>query len=53
MNIHRKKLSEIRAITHNHPTNGIYINKGKNEQILEDRYTEIERENRLLFDKIT
>lgn len=55
MTIHRKKLAEIKAITNNHQTRegAIIINKGKNEQILEDRYTEIERENRLLFEKIT
>ena len=48
------KISEMRAITNNHPiTHGIVINKGKNEQIMEERYTEIERENRLLFEKIT
>ena len=31
----------------------VFINKMKNEQNIEERYTEIERENRLLFEKIT
>jgi hypothetical protein len=31
----------------------VVINKQKIEQNTEDRYTEIERENRLLFEKIT
>ena len=55
MSIHKKKLSEIRGGATNFPKTqgGPIINKGKNEQILEERYTEIERENRLLFEKIT
>jgi hypothetical protein len=55
MNTHKKKLSEIRGGATNYPKTqgGPIINKGKNEQILEERYTEIERENRLLFEKIT
>ena len=53
LNLHRKKLAEIKPITLNPPSQPVFINKLKNEQILEDRYTEIERENRLLFEKIT
>ena len=55
MNIHMKKLFEIRGGATNYPKTqgGPIINKCKNEQILEERYTEIERENRLLFEKIT
>ena len=53
MDRHRMRLAEMKAITNNQPNPNIVINKGKNEQLLEDRYTEIERENRLLFEKIT
>jgi len=39
----------MKPITHNQPTQPVFINKQKNEQMTEDRYTEIERENRILF----
>ena len=51
--MHRQKLAEMKPMTHNHPTQPIFINKQKNEQMVEDRFTEIERENRILFEKIT
>ena len=53
MNMHRQKLAEMKAITHNYPIPPVMINKMKNEQNVEERFTEIERENRLLFEKIT
>ena len=43
----------MKAITYNHPTQPVFINKQKNEQMTEDRFTKIERENRILFEKIT
>lgn len=52
-NMHRQKLENIRSVVTNHPSPPVFINKLKNEQLLEDRCTEIERENRLLFEKIT
>jgi hypothetical protein len=46
---HRQNLAVMKPITHNQPTQPVFINKQKNEQMTEDRYTEIERENRILF----
>ncbi|TNV73978.1 hypothetical protein FGO68_gene13238 [Halteria grandinella] len=43
----------MRPVVTNHPSPPVFINKMKNEQIVEDRFTEIERENRILFEKIT
>lgn len=53
LSLHRQKLAEMKPITHNHPSQQVQINKQKNEQMVEDRFTEIERENRILFEKIT
>ena len=53
LSLHRQKLAEMKPITHNLPSQPIQINKQKNEQMVEDRFTEIERENRILFEKIT
>jgi len=39
----------MKAVTTNLPSPPIFINKQKNEQLIEDRFTEIERENRILF----
>jgi hypothetical protein len=53
--IHRHKLREIRSqinsarpMTFNH-----LKHKAKKERILEERYTEIERENRILLEKMS
>lgn len=43
----------MRPVVYNHPSPPVFINKQKNEQLVEDRFTEIERENRILFEKIT
>lgn len=50
---HKQKLADMRPVVTNHPSPPVFINKLKNEQIVEDRFTEIERENRILFEKIT
>jgi hypothetical protein len=53
LSLHRQKLAEMKPITQNHPSQQVQINKQKNEQMVEERFTEIERENRILFEKIT
>lgn len=50
---HRERIAEMRGVVQNRPVPPVFINKMKCEQLVEDRYTEIERENRLLFEKIT
>jgi Hemingway/CFA97 len=53
LNMHRKHVAEMRAVVQCQPVPPVFINKQKNEQLVEERFTEIERENRLLFEKIT
>ena len=52
MSMHREKLETMRSVVacQQHP---VPINKLKGEQMVEERYIEIERENRMLFEKIT
>ena len=53
--IHLRKLRDIKPqINLSGPTKFKHLNKkAKKEQLLEDRYTEIERENRILLEKMT
>ena len=52
---HRKKLMEMRHFIDTNPpgTFGLVNSRKKKEQIMEDRFTEIERENSILLEKIT
>ena len=52
---HRKKILEMRHLIDMKPpdTFGLTNNRKKKEQLMEDRFTEIERENRILLEKIT
>jgi hypothetical protein len=50
---HRDRLDHMRPMIACHIDHPVTINKHKTEQMVEERYTEIERENRLLFEKIT
>jgi len=53
MTTHRDRLDHMRPMLACHVDHPVTINKHKTEQMVEERYTEIERENRLLFEKIT
>lgn len=53
--IHKKKIREMKPFIDNGLplTFGYGNNRRKKEQLIEDRFTEIERENRILLEKIT
>lgn len=53
--VHKKKMMEMKHFVDTNPPNtfGLSTNKKKREQLIEDRFTEIERENRILLEKIT
>lgn len=53
--LHLKKVIEMRPFVNTSPPNsfGIVNSRKKKEQLMEDRFTEIERENRILLEKIT
>lgn len=53
--LHKKKLMQIKHFIDTRPpgTFGLGNNRKKKEQLMEDRFTEIERENRILLEKIT
>lgn len=53
--IHQQRLREVKpTVSLRQPTNFKHLkSRAKKEQMLEDRYTEIERENRILLEKMT
>ena len=53
--LHLKKILEMKHFIDTNPPNtyGLGNNRKKKEQLMEDRFTEIERENRILLEKIT
>lgn len=53
--IHQKKMLQMKPFVDANPPNtfGLVNNRKKKEQQMEDRFTEIERENRILLEKIT
>lgn len=53
MSIHRQKVTEARPLVNCADNSSKRINKSKTDQLQEEKFTEIERENRILFEKIT
>lgn len=53
--MHQKKLLQMKHLIDTRPpgTFGLANSRKKKEQLIEDRFTEIERENRILLEKIT